>query len=176
MRYFHKLADNVMVMPVLHTIMRNPTLWDQDKCRTTFEGTPHGQVSDILLRFGSKDGDDLEAVDTEAMKTIPAAKMLAINVMQLVNGSRLGRVIVTRMEPGKKILPHADTQGLYADYYSRYHVVLQGLPGSLFTCGDETVNMLTGDMWWFDAHAEHAIQNNSKDDRVHMMVDVRIDP
>lgn len=176
MRYFFKLADNVMVLPLMEQLARHHELWNADKTRTTFEGTPHAQVDDILLRFGKPDGDDLDASDLEPMRTLKGAKSLALSVMQLVSGSRLGRVVVTRLEPGKKILPHADVKGAYSSYYTRYHVVLQGLPGSMFSCGDETVNMLTGSAWWFNAKAEHSLSNNSRDDRVHMLVDVRVDP
>lgn len=175
MRYFFKLADNVMVLPLMEQVARRHDLWDKDKARTTFEGTPHAQVNDILLRFGKPDGNDLEAADLDPMRTLNGAKALALSVMQLVGGSRLGRVVITKLEPGKKILPHADVKGDYSSYYTRYHVVLQGLPGSMFSCGDETVNMLTGSVWWFDAKAEHSLSNNSKDDRIHMLVDVRID-
>lgn len=175
MRYFQKLVEGVQVLPVLHALVRKPHLWNVDRLRTTFEGTPHAQVDDVLLRFGKADGDDLEATDRAAM-TETAAKPLLLNVMQLVSGSRLGRAVVTKLEPGRKIMPHADVKGAYCDYYTRYHLVLQGLPGSLFTCGDETVNMRTGELWYFDAHAEHSVMNNSPDDRIHLLVDVRIDP
>lgn len=176
MRYFHKIAEGVVVLPIFHTLMRNPQLWDQDTTRTTFEGTPHDEVNDVLLRFGPPDGNDLEATDRPAMKLLPEVKKLALDVMRMVGGSRLGRIVVTKLEPGSKIAPHADTMGAYSKYYTRYHIVLQGLPGSMFGCGDETVNMLTGEIWWFDASAEHYLINNSKDDRVHLLVDVRIDP
>lgn len=175
MRYFFRLAENVMVLPLMEQVARHHELWDVDKTRTTFEGTPHAQVSDIMLRFGKPDGDDLEAADLAPMQVLRGAKTLALNVLQLVGGSRLGRVVATKLEPGKKILPHADVKGLYSSYYTRYHVVLQGLPGSMFYCGDEAVNMRTGELWWFDARAEHSLANNSKDDRIHMLVDVRVD-
>lgn len=176
MRYFYRLTSGVVVLPLMDALMRNPRLWNEDDLRTTFEGTPHVDADDILLRFGEADGDSLEAWDRPALRSLPGAKQMALDVMGLVRGSRLGRVVVTRLEPGAQILPHADVKGKYAGYYSRYHVVLQGLPGSLFTCGDETVNMVTGDVYWFDASAEHSVKNNSADDRVHMLVDVRIDP
>lgn len=175
MKYFYKLVSGMMVMPMMTRLVRSPEWWNADKTRTTFEGTPHQQVDDILLRFGAADGNDLEAIDRPVMSKL-GAKDMALNVMALVQGSRLGRVVITRLEPGKSILPHADTQGEYSKYYTRYHVVLQGMPGSMFGCGDEVVNMQTGDIWWFDASAEHWVKNNSADDRVHMMVDVRIDP
>lgn len=175
MRYFYRLAEKVVVEPIMMDVQRQPELWNTNKMRTTFQGTPHGEVSDVLLRFGKPDGNDLEAADTEAMRLVRGAKATALSLMQGLGGSRLGRVVITKLEPGKKILPHKDVVGEYARYYSRYHVVLMGLPGSLFTCGDETVNMLTGEVWWFDAAAEHSLMNNSKDDRVHMLVDVRVD-
>lgn len=176
MRYFYRLAEGIRVVPLMTAIARQPELWGADKCRQEFDSSPHTAVDDILLRFGSKDGDGLEAVDTVAMTKLPDAKAEILNIMRLVSGSRLGRVLVTRLEPGKKILPHKDTEGAYAKYYTRYHLVLQGLPGSLFNCGDETVNMKTGELWWFDAAAEHSVVNNSADDRVHVLIDVRIDP
>lgn len=180
MRYFFKLAENVPVLPIMAALARQPELWNQDGLRKDFENSPHTQVDDILLRFGGINkglsvGDNLEAVDNPAMLKLPNVKKLVLDTMQLVGGSRLGRVIITRLEPGKKIAPHSDILGEYANYYTRYHLVLQGLPGSMFNCGDETVNMKTGELWWFDAHAEHSVINNSADDRVHMLIDVRVD-
>ena len=163
-------------MPVMESLMRHQELWNEDTCRTTFEGTPHGEVEDVLLRFGAPDGNGLEAVDRPAMKLLANAKPLCLSVMSMVSGSRLGRVVITRLAPGHKILLHKDTVGDYASYYSRYHLVLQGLPGSIFIAGDDEVNMQTGELWWFQAQAEHAVFNNSQSDRIHMLIDVRIDP
>lgn len=175
MRYFYKLSEGLQVLPVMAAIARQPELWNTDNCRKTFDDSPHTQVHDMLLRFGLKDGDDLEAVDTPLMSKLPNAKATALTIMQVVGGSRLGRVVVTKLEPGKKISPHSDVKGEYSKYYTRYHLVLQGMPGSLFNCGDETVQMMTGELWWFNASAEHSVINNSRDDRVHMLIDVRID-
>ena len=176
MRHFYRLAEDIVTLPIMNSIMRNGDLWNIDKMRTTFNGTPHAQVSDIILRFGDIDGIDLETSDRDAMKTIVGAKQMALSIMQLTGGSRLGRVIVSKLEPGKKILPHKDVVGDYSKYYTRYALVLQGLPGSIFCIEDEAVNMVTGELWWTDVHSMHEIINNSKDDRVHMLVDVRIDP
>lgn len=182
MRYFFKLAENVVVMPLMEQLARHSELWDDDRARTSFKGSPHAQVNDILLRCCNTTTQslteayvDLEAADRVSMDIIRGAKTMALDVMALVRGSRLGRVVVTRLETGRKIAPHKD-EGEYSAYYTRYHVVLQGLPGSMFVCGDESVHMRTGEIWWFDASAEHSVINNSKDDRIHMIVDVRIDP
>ncbi len=181
MRYFYRLAEGIQVLPIMAAVARQPGLWNGDRMRQEFDKSPHSAVDDILLRFGNvleggvDIGDNLEAVDRAAMLKVPCKNEI-LNIMRLVGGSRLGRVIITRLEPGKKILPHADTQGDYAKYYTRYHLVLQGMPGSIFICGDETVSMQTGELWWFSAQDEHSVHNNSKDDRIHMLIDVRIDP
>lgn len=56
---------------------------------------------------------------------------------------------------------------------ARYHLVVQGLPGSMYRCGEEEVCMQTGETWWFNAHLEHEIRNGSADDRIHLMCDLR---
>ena len=55
----------------------------------------------------------------------------------------------------------------------RFHVVLHGLPGSLYKCGDEVVCMRTGEVWWFQHREVHSVENNSSDTRIHLLVDLR---
>lgn len=181
MQNFQRLAVGIDVMPAMHALIRNPGLWNENTLRTTFENTPHAEVDDIWLRFNLVDGrpisqigDDLEAVNCPAWNVVPV-KAIILDLMRRIEAVRLGRVLITKLAPGKRILPHADVLGDYAAYYNRYHIVLQGLPGSIFRAGNESVCMQTGECWWFNAHAEHEVVNNSADDRVHMLVDVRLD-
>lgn len=186
MRNFLKIAENIDTLPLLCALQRQPRLWNAQKFRTTFENTPHGQVDDIWLRFS----DDSKATDTKAVmadgecvwhdafKALPQARDILLNVARRLEAYAMDRVIITRLPPGGVILPHADNEGAYVHdpHRSRYHVVLQGLPGSLYRTGDETVSMRTGELWWFDALTEHSVTNNSADDRIHMLVDLRIMP
>lgn len=187
MRNFHCIARDVPVMPLLHQVVRNPHLWNQNNFRTTFPNTPHVDVDDIWLRFSDPEkcvtttkviGDD-KPVWYPAAQTLSEAKPLIRWLMHHVNAYELGRVLISRVKPGGRILPHRDNDGEYVltPDIARYHVALQGLPGSLYMCGEEgereTVTMRTGEVWWFNAHAEHSIVNNSEDDRIHLLVDVR---
>lgn len=167
--------------PLQHALQVNPDLWNQNPIRTTFEGTPHGSVDDIWLRFNSPEGktlvalgDELEAENYPAWFELHQARPVIFNLMRQVEGVQLGRVIVTRLLPGKTIAAHKDVLGRYSQVYMRYHCVIQGLPGSLFRCGDETICMRSGEVWWFNAHEVHECVNNSSDDRIHMLVDVRL--
>jgi len=187
MRNFHKIASGVDVIPLLHAVQRQPELWNANRFRTTFPNTPHVDVDDIILRFSDTEkcpttghviGDENLVWHPSAAKLLPYAKPIILDLMRRIEAYALDRLLITRLRPGGRILPHADKEGEYVQHSdrARYHVVLQGLPGSLYTTGNETVCMQTGDVWWFHPHEIHSVQNNSSDDRIHLLVDVRIFP
>lgn len=181
MKYFHLLQRGNDFTKLTHEIMRQSELWNQNSLRTSHKQSPHQEVEDIWLRFQDLEKykgdvakliDDHESVNYPAINALPSARPILFDLMRVVEGERLGRVLITKLKPGKKIAAHVDG-GEHATYYDRYHVVLQGLPGSLFRTGDETVQMLTGEVWWFDNGTEHEVTNNSSSDRIHMVVDIR---
>lgn len=181
MKNFYRVAQNVDVRAVMLSLVGKEDLWNQNKFRTTYPNTPFTQVDDIWLRFSdpskcttdAKEMGDANSVWHEAAMLVPV-KALVLDIMRLTESYQLDRLIITRLGPGKTIARHADNAGPYTQHpdRKRYHVVLQGLPGSLYNVGDETVQMLTGEVWWFDALKEHEIVNNSTDDRIHMLVDL----
>lgn len=197
MRNFQKIAHGVNVSELLHAVQRQPALWNTERLRTTHPETPHAAVDDILLRFndlepykkqaaeGQEDTpvgeytpdaknvlDEHESVNFPAWHALPQAHDLIFNLMRFARGQRLGRVLITRLAPGQRILPHSDG-GSHAAYYDRYHLILQNKPGSIFRAGDETVQMEPGDVWWFDNAQVHEVINNSADDRLTMIVDIK---
>lgn len=193
MRYFDNVLTGVNVAPLRHQLSRHPKLWNADRFRTTYPGTAHTDVDDILIRFSDtgkagKDtivmGDGHEVIWHPAAAVLTEVKPLVMGLMALVNGYSLERCLISRVPPGGRILRHKDAEGHYVNQGSiaRYHIVVQGLPGSLFRCGpspddreqDEVVCMGTGEVWSFDAHSYHEVLNNSADDRIHLMADVRI--
>jgi hypothetical protein len=184
LRNFDLIASGLDVAPLRHAIARQSGLWNRQTFRTTYEGTPHVGVDDIWLRFAPEETDfkgaisDTAPVWHPAAARLPQARKIVLDLMAFLGAYELGRLLITRVRPGGRILPHADTDGAYVTIpdMARYHVVLQGLPGSLFRCGTETVCMETGSVWWFDAAEEHEVVNNSEDDRIHMLVDLRLWP
>ena len=181
MRNFYCLGGGLITKPLVHELMVRPELWNMDKYRTEHEGTPHNQVEDIWLRYSHPDNwlDDVHPQWYPAWQVLQVhARGLILNVFGAAGGYELGRAFITRLHPGGEILAHVDDQGEYHNQLEkqRYHIVLQGLPGSVFRCGNETVQMQTGEVWWFDSHTEHSVVNNSEDDRIHMIVDLKLFP
>lgn len=183
MRNFQKIAGGIDVLPLAHALQRQPELWNENRFRTSFERTPHAEVDDILLRYSEVDVssdiakviDDTNYIWYPATRYLPQIKPIVLDLMRRVEAYELCRCLISRLAPGKRILPHTDVGGAYVHMtdVARYHIVVQGLPGSLYRTGDETICMQTGEVWWFNAHIEHEVVNNSKDDRIHLMVDVR---
>lgn len=177
MRHFLQLAHSIDTMPALAALAAQPHLWNAHDIRTRYEQSPHHQADDILLFFNDIPEDFSEVVNDIQTRPYPAwsalpVKDMVLNLMRAVGGVQLGRVIISRLAPGASIKPHAD-QGAPAEFYQRYQIMLQCLPGVLFRAGDETVQMKTGDAWWFDNSQEHGVVNNSADDRIALIVDIR---
>lgn len=183
MRNFHKIAEGVNVLSLQHAVARQPELWNQNRLRTTHPGTPHTQVDDIWIRFNDlkpyeESGEKAHILDQHesiwypAADRLPQIRPIIFSLMTAVEGERLGRVLITRLGPGKRISPHIDG-GDHAAYYDRYHITLQGLPGFKFRAGDEEICMRTGEIWWFDNSKEHELLNNSPHDRITLIVDIR---
>lgn len=186
MRHFQPISTSAPFLPLMLALARKPELWNQHRFRTTYTNTPHIDVDDVLIRYSdperTKDPTNLGPVQNDhgavwypAAQELPETKPVILDLMHLVGAYELGRVVISRIRPGGRILPHADAAGDYVNLgdIARYHVVLQGLAGSLFHCGGETVNMRTGEVWWFQAAEEHSVENNSADDRIHLIVDCR---
>lgn len=167
------------MVPLQVALSTRPHLWNQNTLRTAHAGTAHAEVDDIWLRFNRLQGDglsvvnDLDCYNYPAFFELPQARALVSGLMARVEGERLGRCLVTRLKPGAVITPHVD-QGSPATYYDRFHIVVKSTPGCLFRSGDEQVHMQTGEIWWFDNCQEHEVLNYSADDRIHVVVDIRV--
>lgn len=193
MRNFLKMAEGVDIGPLLYAIMRQPELWNKYTVRANYaEKSPHRDVDDLILRYNKfekgedfieKVCSDINVVNYPPLLLLPQARSLIFGLMQRVEGEHLGRVIIARLHAGAVVPPHSDripqAEAAFPDkispalYYDRYHIVLKSNPGVLFKGGDETVYMAPGEVWWFNNTQVHEVINNSTDDRIHMIVDIR---
>lgn len=194
MRNFQRLATGLDTSNLLHAIACQPELWNQYTVRTQHPRSAHRVVDDIVLRYSKFDagaGDDfvekvcseIAVVDYPAWYALPQAHAFIFGLMQRTCGVHLGRCMVTRVAPGVQIPLHTDriaeaevefpNKVPPASYYERYHLVLQSSPGVEFTCGDESVYMAPGEAWWFNNQIPHSVVNNSAEDRIHLIADIR---
>jgi len=186
MRNFLLIGKGIDTTPLLAAIARKPDLWTADTYLHDYPQGPFGEIDSIILRFPVKSVKETEAevldhfsrydqhecIDQPAYALLPEARPLIMGLMSYVGGTRLGRVMINRIKPGGVIFPHCDTPA-HAEYWSRHHICLQAEPGVVFRCEDERVFMGPGETWYFDNALEHDVTNNSRTDRISMVVDVR---
>lgn len=194
MKNFHRLATGINTGPLLAKIARNPGWWHEDTYLRTFPQGPFGETDSIILRFPPRPVpkteeekqeylrtvDQHECVDQPIFDKLPEARDLVMNLFAYVRGTRLGRVMINRIQPGGRVYKHADTLE-HANYWHRHHICLQSAPGVVFSAGDEQVFMAPGEAWWFDNgkggpeddRPQHEVINNSPVERIHMVIDIR---
>lgn len=180
MRHFLRIAQNVDITGVLLELNRAPYLWDANRARTTYAGTPHGQASDLWIRFRAPDSiEGLHSHQTEyrsvywpAWHELPSLRPLVRALKNTVDAVELGSILITRLPPGASILPHNDKGSWAAEWFNcKCHVTLAGR--SLSRCLDEEVVMQAGDVFTFDNLLEHSVFNPGEIDRVAMIVSMR---
>ncbi|WP_332605481.1 aspartyl/asparaginyl beta-hydroxylase domain-containing protein [Acinetobacter sp. ESBL14] len=189
MNNFHILTT-ADTNPLMLNIKRHPELWKEDTYLRDYPQGPFGEIDSIMLRFpekrvfeqeedlekykrGEGQFDQHESIDYPAFSVLTEARQIVFGLMALVQGERLGRVMINRIQPGGRIYPHADTPE-HTDYYTRFHIVLQSAAGCILRAGDEQLNMKTGDVFWFNNKLEHEVINNSAIDRLSMVVDIKV--
>lgn len=190
MRNFAKIAEGVNVIPLLNALYRKPELWLADDFLRKFPQGPFGETDTVYLRFQDKvkvktdkqlalytqnklAGHDLhECPWRPEVNELPEARAHIMALATSMGATRLGRCMINRLVPGGRVFPHADSKW-HAEYWDRYHIVLQSEPGNVFRCGDEQLWMRPGEVWWFENAIEHEVTNNSASDRIHLIVDLR---
>lgn len=175
-RSFVQLDRDLNVAPTLAAIVAKPELWDEVTARQDYPASPHHDTKAIWLR-GPKQlsvesvFNDLHATDYPSAHALsPHIVELLAPVLWSLRITELGRVMIVSLKPGGSIDRHAD-EGAYAEHYSRFHLVLSSDEGNEFACGDETVHMKTGEVWWFNHQLEHAVVNRSQRERIHLIFD-----
>jgi hypothetical protein len=176
MKNFLRIAGGLDVTPLLLAVTRRD-IWKEDTFLRNYPQGPFGDVESIILRFPNRElveagGDEHENYDRDVYKDFPEARHIVMALMARVGGERLGRVILNKIRPGGRISPHADSPN-HAEYWDRFHVVLQSASGVVFRAEEEQVFMAPGETWWFQNAVEHEVINNSPIERIHLVIDIR---
>jgi len=166
---------------LLHKLEENPDIWNQNPERLATE--VHSQVSDIWLRYNRKevlinDGPETFtgphfAIWYPVISILPQAWHLAMLLMAQVHGTHLGGVLITKIPPGGKVLPHID-KGWHPEFYNlKLYVVLKSNNMCLNRVEDEAVVMQDREIWYFDNTKEHEVINNGPTERITLIVCIR---
>jgi hypothetical protein len=176
MKNIMKIGSGIQVMPLALQLKMNPQLWNQRNARTKNDTSPQREVSDIWVRHieGVEPDSEFDSIWLEPHKLLTAVQSIAFGVMGLVQGERLGGVLITRIPPGKQVYPHVDLSW-HAKYYDKFAVQIESHQQQAFCYEDGKFVSAPGDIYWFNNQAEHWVINESPVDRITLILCIKTD-
>ena len=181
MSQFVQLATGVDVTPIMLDLNHADHLWDKNPERRLYPGTPHAAMTDITVRYMPEADVTMETRRTEhrnvfwpAWHALPSLRPLVFALMMRVQAVELGSILITKLPPGRAILPHSDAGNWAPEFYNcKVHITLAG--SALVRCEDDAVVMRQGDIFTFDNLLTHSIENNGDCDRIVCIVSMRVE-
>jgi len=79
-----------------------------------------------------------------------------------------------RLRAGEEIRRHTDLELSFEDGWARLHIPIQTHPDVIFHINDQPVHFAAGECWYMNANYPHQVMNNSPVDRVHLVVDCKV--
>lgn len=151
--------------------------WDRHNARTRYP--VHAQVSDIWVRYNAWENykGDLHGMSYEHESVwYPAYSELTslpgvIEACRLHAGAEtLGGIFITRLPPGKRVLPHAD-DGWHARTYSyKFALQIAGNACQAFCFEGHQLSAAPGELYAFDNLQTHWVYNMSDEDRITLII------
>lgn len=138
-------------------------------------------MSDVWVRYNAWENyrGDLGAFNEPhrsvwypAFHRLPSIKAALSAVLMRVGGGRLGGVLITRIRPGGRVLPHVDG-GWHARYYDKYALQLQGNAQQAFCFEGHSLSAEPGELYTFDNSRLHWVYNMSDEDRMTLIICIR---
>lgn len=177
--YFSKIASGLNVLPLQLALLRQPELFGEHQERAEGE-SPHKAMSDIWVRYNALENltdpesshKPHDSIWYPAYYSLPQVREIIFTVMRLVDGERLGGVLITKLPAGGKIAPHVD-EGWHAGYYDKFYVPILNAPGAVFGFPDGVISPSLGDVFWFRNNVPHWVDNPTDCDRIAMIVCIR---
>lgn len=161
------------VASIMKMIDQSPEIFAEEKWRQSASGSAHTDTETAFIRYpivkSAFDVFESMAVDDRPLYKEPSVWHLIDDLAKRINRSP-ARAMVAKLNPKGKIAPHIDT-GAYADATERYHIALSTNSSSYLICGDEKINIATGDCYWFNKHIMHSAVNDGDAPRLHMIID-----
>jgi hypothetical protein len=183
MKYCEKIFENIPVEKILCELNLHPELWDENKERTGREDSPHKESSDIWLRFRKKSElKKKEDFDTphfaefyHSWFCLPSLHPVVFSLMRKVEAVYLGGILITKLAPGKKILPHIDT-GWHPEFLNtKAYIILSANENCVNYFPGESAIMKPGEAWLFNNQVLHAVENNGDSERIAVVVTMRVE-
>lgn len=107
--------------------------------------------------------------DTVYMQEFPAVQSLLASLHCPVMAVRF-----LNLQAGSVINPHRDKELAFEKGEARLHFPVKTNPDVAFYMEDERIYLNEGECWYINANLPHSVANNGLTDRIHLVVDCKV--
>ncbi len=162
-----KLAEDLAVL--------NKTEWTGHFVRQNYEGdwsaiplrSPAGETHPIRMIYS--DPSATEFVETEFLEKCPYFQEV-LSAFEC----ELGVARLMKLSAGSRIKEHSDYDLCYEDGMVRFHIPVVTNPEIEFYLNNERIILNAGECWYLRLSDPHRVNNFSRQDRVHLVVDAAV--
>lgn len=101
----------------------------------------------------------------------PQAYPFVANIYEFLGAEKNGICVFYYLSPGAVLHPHRDLTGASSNARLRFHVPVITNDNVIFNVSKQRVVMLPGELWALDTSFLHAVENNSRETRVHIVIE-----
>ena len=172
-----KYIGNVDISQLKQKLEENASDWDNQftRQRAALFDT-HRDVETLPLQWSAENlhqSPDMVAPKTEFYSKYYDATLFATLEEQITKVYGKGyfvRIILLKLLARQVIPKHTDnSESLHVN--RRIHIPIKTNPNVLFHVGEETRNLQEGEICEIDNVGLHGVENNSDEDRIHLVVD-----
>jgi len=118
-----------------------------------------------------KEGEDFSTEKTSKDKGLLDLIEPIISDLEKIHNGVRGMVLLIKLKAGQDIAHHYDS-GDYLMLSRRNHIPVVTSDSVFFSVGDDKIKMSTGECWEINNSRTHYVENGSKIDRVHLLIDI----
>jgi hypothetical protein len=173
---FKVLFRDLDISDLKSAILESPQSdWDENKTRQKAFPNVARYTETIMLKFNGPTQNIEHPSKTKTFDAWHRWKDLLNPIIDRLEtsypNSVISKCIFPKLLAGGVINKHVDG-GDTLTLVHRVHVPIVTNEDTLFTCGGETINMKEGYAYEVNNQREHAVVNNGKTDRVHLLIDL----
>jgi hypothetical protein len=138
-------------------------------CQTTWSPHPSkytGTFFTSLLQAGKGDGFIGEVTETASLQAMPYIRQVIASL-----GEICGRTLIARLDADCEIPTHVDAH-YHCQNHVRIHIPIITQSEVIFSCNEKKKHLTAGSCWLLNVDQRHGVVNNSKIDRVHLIIDI----
>ena len=176
MNFNYKMYGNVDVQDLKNKI--NTLDWTEHTLRQKlFKVHEHTQTLEIMWDMQSLQSDKIGKIHPNYYELNMESFLNNIKPIYETNFGKghFIRVLFVKLKSNTNIAPHVDT-GKSLVNSKRTHIPIITNDLVTFTIGGEIKNLKEGEIWEINNIKEHSVDNNSSEDRIHLIIDWYVYP